>query len=148
MAQAGRTGACGRPGVVEALARGSGRRASADHSALGARRQRVAGRGRRRGRGARPFGVRPRPRRGGAAGRRHVAQRAQVDAAPHAVGRVRVRHIYTDIVGDRNGVLGLTGAFLYIVGSFVFLSMNMGAGSVIRVSRIFIGAGPAGPGPR
>lgn len=71
-----------------------------------------------------------------------------MDAAPHAVGRVRVRHIYADVVGDRNGVLGVPGAILYIVGSFGFLSMNMGAGSVICVCRIFVGAGPAGPGPR
>lgn len=150
MSQAGGAGARGRRGDVEALARRGGRRAGADRGALGARRQRAAGRRRRRrrGRGARPLGVRPRARRGCAARRRHVAQRAQVDAAPDALGRVRVRHVNAYVVGDRNGILGLYGAILYIVRSFVFLSMNTGTGSAIRVSRVFGGAGPAGPGPR
>lgn len=151
MAQARGTragGGRGRRGEVEALARDGGRRSRADHDALWAGCQRVAGRRRGRRRGARPLGVRSRARRGGAAGRRHVAQRAQVDAAPHAGGRVRVRHIYTDVVTDRDRVLGLSGSIIFIVGNFIFLSMNTGAGRVIRVSGVFVGAGPARPGPR
>lgn len=145
-------------GVVAAQARaldggerGVGRGALAVRAARGVGRGQARGGG--RGRVAGPLRVRARARGVRAAGGRHVAQRPEVDAAAHAHGRVHVCYVYAYIVGDSPRTFGDVWRVSRVESIAVLLYFSVDTVTVLRtgslsVSRVFVGAGPARPGPR